>query len=84
MRTANICPDCAFYTSSKCIIYNGEYIPCFDISPGDSIELALQKIANVICTTTTTTATPDCDLDGQAYIDISATTTTTTIVITPL
>lgn len=80
MRTAAICPTCAFYTNAKCIIYDGEYIPCFDINNGDSLEYALQQIAKVICPpTTTTTTTNPCEIEGESYENVSTTTTTTII-----
>lgn len=57
MRTANVCPDCPIYENSKCIIYEGEYLPISTISPGDSVEVAFGKIEAVLATLTSTTTT---------------------------
>jgi len=67
MRTAEVCPTCATYENALCIIYDGPLLPLTDISPGDSLEVALGKIETFLGTLTTTTTS-------------STTTTTTTAV----
>lgn len=67
MRTAKLCPTCATYKNALCILYNGEYLSCLGISPGDDLQtilVALNSVlsSNGICapttTTTSTTITP--------------------------
>jgi hypothetical protein len=62
MRTAKLCPTCAKYTNAKCVLYEGLYLPCFDIAPGEDMETILIKIQTFLlesglCTTTTSTTT---------------------------
>ena len=47
MRTAAICPTCATYTNSVCVIYDGPYLSNLGISPTSSLEDALQQINSV-------------------------------------
>jgi hypothetical protein len=47
MRTAAICPTCATYTNSVCVIYDGPYLSNLGISPTSSLDNALQQINSV-------------------------------------
>lgn len=47
MRTAAICPTCATYTNSVCVIYDGPYLSNLGISPMSSLDDALQQINSV-------------------------------------
>jgi hypothetical protein len=67
MRTAEVCPTCPTYENSLCVIYEGPLLPISNISPGDSVEVALGKIEAILGTLTTTTT--------------STTTTTTTTAV---
>jgi hypothetical protein len=62
MRTAAICPTCATYENAVCVLYNGELLDNIDVSPLDSMEVALEKIdtavADVIALVNNTVATP--------------------------
>jgi len=89
MRTAAICPTCATYTNSICVLYDGPYLPCTGISPLDSIAEALAKIDAAICalggtTTTSTTTTAGPTTTTTTSSTSSTTTTTTTTTISPL
>jgi len=44
MRTAAICPTCATYTNALCILYNGSYLSNINVSPLDSLQVALGSI----------------------------------------
>jgi hypothetical protein len=44
MRTAEVCPECPVYTNALCIIYAGIYLPNINVSPLDSITVALAHI----------------------------------------
>ncbi len=73
MRTAAICPTCAVYYNALCVLYNGDYLGELDISPLDSLEVALEKIAEALNAQTGTTSpfTPIPDYIGQKYINTS-------------
>lgn len=73
MRIAAVCPECAVYQNAKCILYNGEYLPCLDIAPGDNLEDILVKLNTLMsgnCWSTTTTTT-------TTTVEVTTTTTTT-------
>ena len=92
MRTAAICPTCATYINSICVLYDGPYLPYTGITPLDSMSEALAKIDAAIgalggttttstststsTTSTTTTATPT----TTTTTSVAPTTTTTTTV----
>lgn len=44
MRTAAICPTCATYTNSVCVIYDGPYLSNLGINPMSSLDDVLQQI----------------------------------------
>jgi len=44
MRTAAICPTCATYTNSICVIYNGVYLSNINASPLDPLDTILGNI----------------------------------------
>jgi len=44
MRTAAICPTCATYTNALCTLYNGSYLSNINVSPLDSLQVALTNI----------------------------------------
>jgi hypothetical protein len=44
MRTAEVCPECPVYTNALCIIYNGVYLAKINVSPLDSLQIALAAI----------------------------------------
>lgn len=70
MRVAEICPNCATYTSADCIIYNGDYLSSIDVSPLDSLQEALEAINETFPATSGSgapTAVPA--FIGQQYID---------------
>lgn len=48
MRTATICPTCATYTNSVCVIYDGPFLPTTGIEPGNSVEESIIKIESAI------------------------------------
>lgn len=50
MRTAAICPTCATYENAVCVLYNGELLNNIDVSPLDSLEVALQSINSTVGT----------------------------------
>ena len=61
MRTASICPTCATYENSLCVIYDGIALDGIGVEPLDSLDVILAKINAAIValqpTTTTTTTT---------------------------
>ena len=70
MRTAAICPTCATYENSLCILYNGEYLTNTDIDPLDSVETAIIKINNNLVPLTGIVApTNSAVYIGQLYVD---------------
>lgn len=82
MRTANLCPTCAKYINTLCVLYEGEYLSCLDISPGDDLETILVKLnsvlsSNGICTTTSTT-TEEVTTTSTTTTESGTTTSTTT------
>lgn len=81
MRTAAICPTCATYTNSICVLYDGPYLPYTGITPLDSMTEALIKIDAAIGalggTTTTSTST---STTTSTTTTVAPTTTTTTSV----
>lgn len=48
MRTAAICPTCATYTNSICVIYNGNYLSNINASPLDPLDTILVNINGVV------------------------------------
>ena len=85
MRTATICPTCAIFENALCVLYNGAYLPCLDISPLDSMEVILQKINDAItngCASTTTTTTVEPTTTTTTTDPYATTTTSTTPVPT--
>lgn len=73
MRIPVICPNCAVYTSTDCIIYNGEYLDKLCIEPGDTLTDILKKINdNCSCSGCGT----NCNLEGNAQLQVTTTTTT--------
>jgi hypothetical protein len=56
MRTAAICPTCATFTNSLCVIYNGVYLSNINASPLDPLDTILTNI-NVAIGATNATVT---------------------------
>jgi hypothetical protein len=98
MRIPVICPTCATYISTDCIIYSGEYLENLGVEPGDSLTDVLKKINdNCSCsaptttttsttsapTTTTTTTTTSSPTTTTTTTEVPTTTTTTTTVVEP-
>lgn len=48
MRIADICPTCATYTNSICVIYDGVYLSNIDASPLDPLDTIFANINTVI------------------------------------
>ena len=48
MRTAALCPTCATYTNSICVIYNGEYLPNIEASPMDPLDTILLNLDDTL------------------------------------
>ena len=48
MRTAAICPTCATYTNSICVIYNGIYLSNINASPLDPLDTILANINGTV------------------------------------
>jgi hypothetical protein len=48
MRTAAICPTCATYVNSVCVIYNGEYLSNINASPKDNLDTILGNIDDTV------------------------------------
>jgi len=48
MRTAAICPTCATYTNSICVIYNGTYLSNINASPLDPLDTILANINGTV------------------------------------
>jgi len=48
MRTAAICPTCATYTNSVCVIYNGTYLSNINASPLDPLDTILANINSTV------------------------------------
>ena len=48
MRTAALCPTCATYTNSICVIYNGNYLPNINASPLDPMDTILSNINGTV------------------------------------
>ena len=70
MRTAKICPTCATFENALCILYNGIHLPITNISPLDSMEVALNKIETRIPSQTGLDApTNSAYYLGQLYLD---------------
>lgn len=44
MRTAAICPTCATYTNSVCVVYDGPYLSNLDVNPLTDLEEVFQKV----------------------------------------
>lgn len=83
MRIATICPTCATFINSVCVIYDGEYLANIDVAPGDTLEEILAKInGSCACTTTTTTSTST-STSTTTTTSTSTSTTTTTTTIAP-
>lgn len=72
MRTAEICPTCATYENALCVLYNGQLLTNSQISPLDSMEVALQKIdANLVPVSGTGAPTASSLYLGQFYVRTS-------------
>lgn len=72
MRTAAICPTCATFLNALCIIYDGDYLSNIDVSPLDSLPIALEKINNNLVPLQGTTAPViSATYIGQLYINTS-------------
>jgi len=79
MRIATICPTCATFINSVCVIYDGEYLANIDVAPGDTLEEILAKInGSCACTTTTTTSTSTSTSTTTTTSTSTSTTTTST------
>lgn len=48
MRTAQICPTCATYTNSICVIYNGVYLSNINASPLNPLDIIFANINGTI------------------------------------
>lgn len=53
-QPCDCCQDngCAQQLDSKCVYYNGPALPCTEITTGDSVEEAIQKIEEKVCEVT--------------------------------
>lgn len=70
MRTAAICPTCATYENALCVLYNGEFLPNTQISPLDSLEVALEKIdANLVPTSSAAAPAVSAVYLGQLHVN---------------
>jgi hypothetical protein len=88
MRIATICPTCATFINSVCVIYDGEYLANIDVAPGDTLDEILAKInGSCACTTTTTTSsstsTSTTTSTSTSTTTSTSSTTTTTTTISP-
>ena len=86
MRIPVICPNCATYVSTDCIIYTGEYLENLGVEPGDNLTDVLKKINdNCSCSapSTTTTSTTSAPTTTTTTTTSSPTTTTTTTTEVP-
>lgn len=48
MRTASICDTCATYENAVCVLYQGDYLPYTNVSPGDDLQTILASIDNTV------------------------------------
>lgn len=48
MRTAAVCPTCATFTNSLCVIYNGVYLSNINASPLDTLDTILSNIDGTV------------------------------------
>jgi hypothetical protein len=48
MRTAQICPTCATYTNSICVIYGGIYLSNINATPLDPLDTILANINSTV------------------------------------
>jgi hypothetical protein len=49
MRTAQICPTCSTHINALCVLYNGDYLSCINVSPLDNLERVLELIDGSVC-----------------------------------
>lgn len=84
MRIATICPTCATFINSVCVIYDGEYLANIDVAPGDTLEEILAKInGGCACTTTSTTTSTSTSTSTTTTTTTATPTTTTTTTVEP-
>ena len=72
MRVADICDTCATYINAACIIYNGDYLSNINVSPLDSLDMALENINESFQSPVGSGIPTDIpDFVGQLYYDSS-------------
>ena len=64
--------------NAGCVVYTGPDIPCLGIKTNDRIDVAMAKIANVVCANTTTTTTSTTSTTSTSTSSTSTSTSTTT------